>query len=160
MKVHHTTTSSYSHPTKETHIFPQLLSRQKPSQSNYLFNCTSLLGYTDDIRNIFLNAKIKNDPNSINILITAITNNQEALRFLSKYTLIYIMPSSMWGRLKGQFDFAYYMTHFIKKEHYSHWDIAPTPFKLYWRIRKRAKIKKIKNSYSWKIFLRNAQNSH
>ncbi len=128
--------------SQKLNLYPQLLSRDCTTLSPNLGSMTSLLGYDSQVRKLFLDAKINRDHYAIQTLLFIVFQSGETLQHLSHYKNVYIMPSSMWGRFKGQFDLAYSMAHLLQKHYLHNWQIKRSPLHLYWNLKKRAQTKK------------------
>ncbi len=96
-----------------------------------------LYQYTNPLRQIILDCKIRSKLSNYRYLVELFTNHPQAIYLASQADYIIPAPSSLWGRLRGRFDLAYGAAQRLANIEQRPLRIAPR--QLAWRLQKRAR---------------------
>lgn len=102
------------------------------------WSCRSLFAYDDPIRSLVMRAKVQSDHQAITCIEQLFQSDCTARGLALWCDAIVTAPSSLWGRLRGRFDLAYFIAAALAES--SDRPLLPAPRQLYWRIRKRARM--------------------
>jgi len=99
----------------------------------------ALYFYGAEVRKLILRAKIRNDLPCW-LLLQEIFRRDPRAQALGRWAdMIVPAPSSLWGRLRGRFDISFALSHSLAKQ--AGRCLKKPPPSLYWRLRKRARLK-------------------
>ena len=135
------------------------LSILKGVDERHDINVTTIYNYLNPLREMVLRAKVKNDHRMLESLVNLLIEEKTTIDLANWADCIMPATSSFWGRLRGRFDIAYMMV--LKIAKVSGKPLMSAPFKLHWRLKKRALQKKkkrgIENETSGEIIHREGQ---
>ena len=100
----------------------------------------SLFWYTGAIRALTINAKVKGDTSSLNRILQIWSAELENKSLFTGIDSVMPCPSSLWSRLHGRVDIAWFLAEKIAKK-YEVKFIRP-PRQLYWKMKKRSQTER------------------
>ncbi len=100
---------------------------------------TSLFIYNGTLRKLVLAAKIKGNSHCLAYFLAQIAQNKRAKHELEQCEEIIPAPSSLYSRLKGRTDVAYFLASALAKKHGKKLQLAPQS--LYWQLQKQSQKK-------------------
>ena len=116
----------------------------------------SLFKYEKDLRRVIVKTKVKNNPQCLRSLLSLLRNSFLANELAIKSDKIMAAPSSLWSRARGRVDLAWLLANTLSKEHKK--ELIYPPFKLLWRLKKRAQKKRLGESYNCSYFTKQKSN--
>jgi predicted amidophosphoribosyltransferase len=99
---------------------------------------SSLYYYDEPLRPLVLRAKVQSDHQALFFLESLFVGNPRVLALGNWCELIISAPSSLWGRIRGRFDLAYFLARSLATVVGK--PLASAPSYLHWRLKKRAQM--------------------
>lgn len=101
----------------------------------------ALFHYEGVMRRLILRVKVKGDYAALRVITHLVKTAPEVLELVSWADVIMPAPSSLWGRLRGRIDTSDAIAYSLSRR-WGRKQVCSAPWQLYWRTRKRAKIKR------------------
>ena len=127
-----------SHSYFQAKLCKQCFTNLQPAKKRN--STVSLYQYNEMMRQLILNCKVHGDRLSLLCLKKLWLNSPQTTKLFGKCSFIMPAPSSLWGRLHGRIDLAWWLT-FWARQAFPLKPLSP-PNYLYWSLEKQAKKKK------------------
>ena len=96
----------------------------------------SLFEYSGLLRRLILRVKVTGDLAALRLLCDLFATHPLTHTSLQKAASVMVVPSSLWGRVKGRIDLAWCLGHRVASEHKL--PLRTAPGRLFWKLKKQA----------------------